>query len=502
MLTPLLIWPIIFFNLVRLSRIIYILDMIQKTLLLALLLTISSLDVYSQQREVGERDNQGKRTGVWKIYFGNRLDSETQYKAGIKEGSYKNYWRSGPVLQIGQYTNDKRTGQWTLYYEKKGKVNEQGSYLNGKKTGTWRVYKENGELRSSSKYLDGLKSGLYESFWNGTLPAERGNYLENKKIGEWTKYDYKFKTKETFLRYKGTYGKGGIKIGRWEEYRLWSDQLHKLETYNDQGVLNGQFEEYSVSGYILKKGNMQLGKRNGTWTLSENNGEDKITVTYLNGVKSGPYLKKSRTNRLIAKGAFLNDKKDGLWEEVDFNGLTGKGKYKADNKVGPWEIYHPSVTSHPILKMEYNSAGLELSRKQFNENNQIVMDIGPSDLNGAKPYKAYYADGTLKVEGQVKNEKQDGVWKEYHPNGNIGIVKNVSNGLLDGEFQEFYANGQIKLRFSFSNGKLWNILEMNDINGVKLDGGTLKNGNGTIIIYDQNGNLKQVQNVIDGQVQK
>ncbi len=452
------------------------------------------------QSDSGARDSEGRRTGPWKVYLGGSLNHIVEYKAGLREGKYTGYYGDA-IVERGQYAADMRTGEWTRYLEG-GSLREKGKYVNGKQSGPWEFYNENGTLRSITNYLDGKKSGLYQSFWVGTIPDEKGNYLEDKKIGEWVKYDYKHETKETFLRYRGSYGKGEVKVGKWEEYRYLSEQLDKLETFDNQGVLNGLYEDYDYSGRLVAKGEMSAGERNGTWTLGEDDGETKITVTYTNGMKNGPYEKTDRFNSLKEKGAYKDDKKDGAWEEVDYSGIVGKGSYSSDKKIGSWGYYHPSVTTHPVLTVEYAPAGVERSRKQYDEQKNLVKDISYNASDGSKSYKGYYPTGQVYEEGRLVADKQEGVWKQYYEDGTLGVIKNFTAGAMNGEFQQFYPSGQIKMTLTFQNGLLWNMIEMKDVNGNKLDGGSLKNGTGTFISYDDNGTLQQVQNVVDGQVQQ
>lgn len=468
-------------------------------ILICIVLILTNLNVIAQ-KDSGARDSEGRRTGLWKVYLAGSLNHIVEYKEGLRDGKYTGYYGDA-IVERGQYKDDKRVGEWTRYLEN-GNIRKQGNYINGKKSGSWEFYNENGTLRSITNYLDGKRSGLFQSFWLSTIPDETGNYLEDLKIGEWTKYDYRHETKETFLRYSGTYGKGEIKIGRWEEYKYLSDQLDKLETFDDQGIPSGPYEEYDYKGRVKAKGNMLEGKRNGTWTLLENDGEYKITITYDKDIKNGLYEKKDRFNNLLEKGTYIEDQKDGAWEEPDYSlNAMCKGDYSAGIRVGFWEFYHRGVT-YAFLQIEYGPEGVERNRKQFNEQNVLAMEISYNDSDGSKSYKAYYPGGSLYEEGRLINDKQEGVWNQYYEDGALGIVKNFTNGVINGEFKQLYPNGNVKLRLDFLNGRIWNVIEMRDINGNSLDSGSLKNGNGTLISYDDNGNLQQVQNIVDGQVQK
>ncbi len=434
----------------------------RKVLLIIFTLFISSLNLYAQKREVGKKDSQGKKTGLWKVY-----------------------------------------------YEKSEKIKAQGNFLDGRKTGLWNYYTSKGKWNGSANYLDGKRSGLYQLFWlnkNGDqLPKEKGNYLNDKKFGEWITYSTNWK--QSFIRIKGTYAKGGIKTGRWEEYKRNSDQLIKLETFNEQGVLNGSYEERKSNGELKVKGNMLSGKRNGSWILMKNNGneKEKMSITYSNGIKNGLFeVRDDRSNTLIQKGNYQNDQKTGFWESRGSKNIA-KGNYRADKKVGLWQYFKRSITTnHPTETAEYASSGTEyiMSLKRFDKNNKLVLDVShnPSE-NGDKSFKQYFPDGTLRVKGQLKYEKKQGPWEEYYPNGSLGTLKNYSSGKLNGIAKVLYPNGIVKERINYVNGSIGNVLEMNDINGKKLDPGSLKNGNGTLIIYHDNGTLNKILNIVNGKVQ-
>ena len=51
----------------------------------------------------------------------------------------------------------------------------------------------------------------------------------------------------------------------------------------------------------------------------------------------------------------------------------------------------------------------------------------------------------------------------------------------------------------YADGKLISIISCFDGNGKQLDKGTLKDGNGTLNLYDIDGNLLEVQNFKDGE---
>jgi hypothetical protein len=53
-----------------------------------------------------------------------------------------------------------------------------------------------------------------------------------------------------------------------------------------------------------------------------------------------------------------------------------------------------------------------------------------------------YANGALREQGRLQNEKREGTWTAWHDNGVKASEANYSGGLLDGALISWYANGQ------------------------------------------------------------
>lgn len=86
----------------------------------------------------------------------------------------------------------------------------------------------------------------------------------------------------------------------------------------------------------------------------------------------------------------------------------------------------------------------------------------------------------------------------YFQTNQISTIANYKNGLLNGVYKSFYKNGQIKVSVEYLNAKIWDILECYDINGNKLNCGTIRNGNGILNEYSSNGNLRHSGEIVNG----
>lgn len=64
----------------------------------------------------------GKRNGVWKSFYDNGNNwSETYFLDGKKNGHSITWYKNGVVRYVGEYKNDKKTGEWK-FYDKKGEL--------------------------------------------------------------------------------------------------------------------------------------------------------------------------------------------------------------------------------------------------------------------------------------------------------------------------------------------------------------------------------------------
>ena len=69
--------------------------------------------------------------------------------------------------------------------------------------------------------------------------------------------------------------------------------------------------------------------------------------------------------------------------------------------------------------------------------------------------KWYYENGQLKVEGNYKDNKQDGVFKNYFENGELQSDSFFIDGKLNKYFKQYYENGQLQLEINSIDGEPW-----------------------------------------------
>lgn len=76
----------------------------------------------------GMNNENGLRHGVWSAFYPDGTKwSESHYINGAKEGHSVTFYPNGNIRYIGEYKNDKQTGEWSFYNEE-GKQTDQKKF--------------------------------------------------------------------------------------------------------------------------------------------------------------------------------------------------------------------------------------------------------------------------------------------------------------------------------------------------------------------------------------
>lgn len=96
------------------------------------------------------------------------------------------------------------------------------------------------------------------------------------------------------------------------------------------GLRDGKYIQYFLNGNRAALGQFKNGKKTGVWIITQN--DERYDITYGNGEKNGLYTYK-RNGKIIEKGNYVNDKKQGKWIEREIL----SGSYFDGFKNGWWE---------------------------------------------------------------------------------------------------------------------------------------------------------------------
>jgi len=217
-------------------------------------------------------------------------------------------------------------------FDLKNRLITQGRYLNGLRHGTWKFWLSDGTLSSLVPYIKGQKNGQAE--YNN--PEKNTTQIINFKKDLLNGWSVLTDNKKNYV--EQTHYKSGKKHGLYL-YKSNNGSLVKKYNYKND-LLNGKSTEVLKDSNLVRICNYKKGKKEGTLFESDtlnvlakkykykNNLKHGICVDYqknkvieaeyIRGKKEGNYIEKV-DKKIVLKGHYLNDEKDGEWVQYTSN---------------------------------------------------------------------------------------------------------------------------------------------------------------------------------------
>lgn len=391
-------------------------------------------------------------------------------------------------VKNAEYTlsNGKMNGALKVYHEN-GQLKKTGYYQNGLAKGKFIEYDEDGNKSYEYTMLNDMKNGVLKAFDSDRISYTL-SYKNDKKNGKKIKYYYDEESGKLNFKKTGSY-LNDKKDGAWKLIYLDEESKEKTLTIQNysEGLKNGFSQE--IQGDTLIRTNYVNGKLKGNYNLYRD-----INKMFFGGVIN------TDTTELIlfSQGKFINDKKSGYWKNYSVTkSLTSEGVYINGAKKGEWKYYYSKYTdskndkplpySEKLFLIEnFENGKLNGLSKRFSylnkekyscdvldENNQPVdscfrmvqekvfekLVYKDDKLHG--PYELKDSLNTLVSKGNYKNELRSGHWIQRYTN-NENKDKPYSyyqegsyvNGKREGKWILYYKKGVINKSFHYSNDKL------------------------------------------------
>ncbi len=374
-----------------------------------------------------------KTSSNWLDYVGPILYSRSFKRFGV----WEYYSKGGVLLSKSNYNfiTNGLDGTTTTYYAS-GKIKSKGEYgKNGKQTGMWQYYFENGKISEERTYENGKIQGIVVGYFESGAKKSKAAYVDDKLVG----------VKELYHPNGKLLGKEKYKDGKFDSDGDFYDEDGNITSQSG----NGYRLDYFDNGKISFKGNLRNGNRHGLCSWYFENGNLKSELNYENGNLNG-----------LNKWYFDN------------GSIKEKASYFNGEVYGTIQYYHPN--GKILGKNKFSNGELKESDDFFDENGNSILSNGT------------------------------GVYLQYHDNGKVAHRSNYINYCRSGKAQWYYENGQLEQEaiYKYSEtqkplGLRWEILSSFDRNGNERKKGTLKNGNGTWLSYDENEEIT-VTNYVDG----
>lgn len=135
----------------------------------------------------------------------------------------------------------------------------------------------------------------------------------------------------------------------------------------------------------------------------------------------------------------------------------------------------------------------------FNVPQNLMTELGiKKKKDRVIEYKTHYDNGNLKKVEYYDGFTPVGKLTEYYENGEVLKKYHYENGKPNGSCKYYFDNGQLWTERIIKDGNNWTVISNFDKNGNPLDPGTLKNGNGTMKLYNEQGELTEIITYKDG----
>ena len=233
------------------------------------------------------------------------------------------------------------------------------------------------------------------------------------------------------------------KNGLLRTYLLISPEIWDLDDEQSTYVKGGQ------QALVCLEGQRKNGRREGIYTA------------YL--LDSADHKKRYK----IWEQTYAGDKLNGQWKTYTLKGgLVRFQTYKNDSLDGPARDYW--IDGKSIIE----------ERIYFNGKNKYV-------------HRDFSRDGKVLEETTFENGIPNGPAKKFYPNGILMDEVILVNGIPDGPRKYYYPSGKLWVESEMKNGKPWTVFANYTEAGQKRDPGTLKDGNGSMIFYNNNGGIRE-----------
>ena len=211
---------------------------------------------------------------------------------------------------------------------------------------------------------------------------------------------------------------------------------------------------------------------------------------------------------VCAEGNYKKGMREGIftWYVIDSADHSKRYKiweqtYESDHLNGEWREYNLKGTL--VVSKNYKDDSLNgIARDYWIDGKTVIKER--EFFNGASKFlvREFQKNGKPDQEIMIVDNKPNGEGKKYYPSGIIKSSAHFKNGLLEGLSTYYYPDGKPWIEEIYKNGMKWTVVANYDSKGNKRDPGTLKEGNGSIILYDDDVTIREVVIFKNGVLQK
>lgn len=366
----------------------------------------------------------------------------------------------------GWYTEWMAPGSFTRYLI---------HFKDGKRDGYALEWGEDGSLRKSSHYKDGVLDGKYEAYQE-CLPVLLGQYRDGQPFGIWERY-----VEPGMITTRTDFDRRAPESLNLPENAYWA------EWYNGDGVR--LVEGYTVENTpddesMFYVGDLQLYSTKGQkWlkvhynALGQNDDQPTFELCKLEDQPEAPkpaYISYAHDDMII----YCKDRDENITKKIYYYATGEIWKLEPitnDEAHGLVHEYYPTgekLSSYRMVRgvpdgdiIYYDKSGAPISQTHVTNGtgtwksmwfNGKVREEGRYD-SGVKTgrWVTYFDTGNINTETEYNDYGvENGVSRSYFSNGVIGHEAHYANGLADGEWKSYFTDGRMAREGRYVRGNI------------------------------------------------
>lgn len=209
---------------------------------------------------------------------------------------------------------------------------------------------------------------------------------------------------------------------------------------------------------------------------------------------------------MYIEGNFKDGKKNGICRQYLIDSTNHKKLYlvaeqtlENDKLNGPWKMYNLKGTLARLIS--YKNDSLSGKCQDYWIDGKTIMHEDEFFDGRARFISREYKNGKLVEESLVVKGETIEI-KEFYETGVLKDKNSVKNGMRDGLRIYYYPDGKPWIEMIYKADKEWTVVNNYDSKGNKRNGGTLKDGSGTVIYYSDDTTIRETLTYKNGVEQK
>lgn len=230
----------------------------------------------------------------------------------------------------------------------------------------------------------------------------------------------------------------------------------------------------------------------------------KVEGPYKNGKRNGVFtyyvIDSLNKNKLykIYEQHFVNDSLDGVWTTYNLKGIKVQEQTYVNGLLKGMATTYNYDGKAILYAIDHIDGNRKYIERNFYKSGTVESEITIEDKKKNGDYKEYFPDGKLKRKLFLKNNVLEGPASIYYESGVLKEEVSFSNNKFNGTRKYYHPNGQLWIEEIYKDGMHWTVIANYDAKGNKRNPGTLKEGNGTLILYKEDGTVRETVHYVNG----